>query len=80
MSWQLKEQLQRILAAEQGALVQAPGSKQAFALVYPNSYHVGMSNLGFQIVYQQINSRGDTACERLFLPDKKTAQEYSRTN
>ncbi len=80
MSWQLKEQLQRILAAEQGALVQAPGSKQAFALVYPNSYHVGMSNLGFQIIYQQINSRVDTACERLFLPDKKTAQEYSRTN
>jgi len=80
MTWQLKEQLQEVLAAEQGALVFAPGSRQTFALVYPNSYHVGMSNLGFQIIYQQINSRGDTACERLFLPDKKTEQEYNRTH
>jgi radical SAM superfamily enzyme YgiQ (UPF0313 family) len=39
-----------------------------------------MSNLGFQIIYQQINKRSDTACERLFLPDSKTKQEYIRTN
>ncbi|GMA99676.1 TIGR03960 family B12-binding radical SAM protein [Pelosinus sp. IPA-1] len=80
MTWLLKEKLQKTLAEEQGAMVFAPGSKQSFALVYPNTYHVGMSNLGFQIIYQQINSRGDTACERLFLPDKKTEPEYIRTN
>ncbi|AIF51966.1 TIGR03960 family B12-binding radical SAM protein [Pelosinus sp. UFO1] len=80
MTWLLKEKLQKTLAEEQGAMVFAPGSKQSFALVYPNTYHVGMSNLGFQIIYQQINSRGDTACERLFLPDKKTEPEYVRTN
>ena len=65
---------------EQGAMVFAPGSREGFALVYPNTYHVGMSNLGFQIIYQQINQRGDTACERLFLPDRKTEPEYIRTN
>lgn len=80
MSWPLKQQLQKQLAGEQGAVVFAPGSRPAFALAYPNSYHVGMSNLGFQIIYQQINSRSDTACERLFLPDKKNLQEYVRTN
>ena len=80
LTWLLKEKLQKTLAAEQGAMVFAPGSRQGFALVYPNTYHVGMSNLGFQIIYQQINSRGDTACERLFLPDKKTEPEYIRTN
>lgn len=80
MSWPLKQQLQKQLAGEQGAIVFAPGSRPAFALAYPNSYHVGMSNLGFQIIYQQINSRSDTACERLFLPDKKNLQEYVRTN
>ena len=80
MTWLLKEKLQKTLAEEQGAMVFAPGSKHSFALVYPNTYHVGMSNLGFQIIYQQINSRGDTACERLFLPDKKTEPEYIRTN
>lgn len=68
------------MAEEQGTMVFAPGSRHGFALVYPNTYHVGMSNLGFQIIYQQINARGDTACERLFLPDKKTEPEYIRTN
>ncbi|MCC5465030.1 TIGR03960 family B12-binding radical SAM protein [Pelosinus baikalensis] len=80
MTWQLKEKLQKTLAEEQGAMVFPPGSRQGFALVYPNTYHVGMSNLGFQIIYQQVNSRGDTACERLFLPDRKTEPEYIRTN
>lgn len=80
MTWQLKEKLQKTLASEQGAMVFAPGSREGFALVYPNTYHVGMSNLGFQIIYQQINQRGDTACERLFLPDRKTEPEYIRTN
>ncbi len=80
MSWHLKEKLQRVLESEKGASVYAPGSRTGFALAYPNTYHVGMSNLGFHIIYQQINSRGDTACERIFLPDKKDEQEYVRTN
>lgn len=80
MSWHLKEQLKQTLNREQGASIYAPGSRTGFALVYPNTYHVGMSNLGFHIIYQQINSRKDTACERLFLPEKKAEEEYIRTN
>ena len=80
MTWHLKKQLQQVLSEESGATVFAPGSRNSFALVYPNSYHVGMSNLGMHIIYQQINSRGDTACERVFMPDKKTVQEHIRTN
>ena len=38
-----------------------------------------MSNLGMHILYQIINGRGDTACERFFLPDGKTLAEYKRT-
>lgn len=38
------------------------------ALIYPNSYHVGMSNLGFQTVYQQFNLIEHVVCERGFLP------------
>ena len=80
MSWHLKEQLQSTLAQEQGARIFAPGSRTGFALVYPNTYHVGMSNLGFHIIYQKINDRHDTACERVFMPEKKNEQEYIRTN
>ncbi len=40
------------------------------ALIYPNTYHHGMSNLGFLTVYQLINQRNDCLCERFFLPDR----------
>lgn len=80
MTWQLKKRLQQILALEQGAIVHAPGARAPFALLYPNSYRVGMSNLGFQIIYQQLNTRGDVGCERFFLPDSSVLSRYRRTN
>lgn len=42
------------------------------ALVYPNHYHVGMANLGFQTVYQTLNRLPHLVCERVFLPDAQT--------
>lgn len=80
MSWNIIKHLQSLVAAEQGTIVHAPGARQPFALAYPNNYHVGMSNLGMQIIYQQINLRSDTACERFFLPDSEQLKEYKRTN
>lgn len=80
MSWLLKQKLQEILSKEKGVKVFPPGLRNEFALVYPNSYHIGMSNLGFHIIYQLINNRADTACERVFLPEKKLEEEYVRTN
>jgi radical SAM superfamily enzyme YgiQ (UPF0313 family) len=38
------------------------------ALAFPNTYFVGMSNLGFQTVYTLFNSEEDIVCERVFLP------------
>lgn len=38
------------------------------ALVFPNQYRLGMSNLGFQLVYDLLNQEEDIVCERLFLP------------
>ena len=38
------------------------------ALAYPNLYRIGMSNLGFQVVYELLNRRQDVAAERFFLP------------
>ena len=37
------------------------------ALVYPNRYAAGMSNLGFLLIYARINARPDALCERVFL-------------
>jgi len=39
-----------------------------FALAFPDVYEIGMSHLGFRILYSQLNSRRDTAAERVFCP------------
>jgi len=80
MTWQLKQNLQKVLAGEKGTQIFPPGSRNGFVLAYPNSYHVGMSNLGLHIIYRQINSRQDTACERVFLPEAKLLSEYEKTH
>jgi radical SAM superfamily enzyme YgiQ (UPF0313 family) len=49
------------------------------ALVWPNLYFVGMSNLGFQAVYRLLNRTPDVVCERAFLPDDEDKDELERT-
>lgn len=80
MNWQLIDTLKQRLANETGAQSTAPGAKTGFALIFPNEYHLGMSNLGFQIIYREINSRPDTACERVFLPAQSERTEYLRSS
>ena len=42
------------------------GGRTRVALVYPNRYAAGMSNLGFLLIHAQINARPDALCERVF--------------
>src|SRR5947199_1031465 len=79
MSWGLKKKFQGLLAQEQGAVRKDWGGKIAFALVYPNTYAVGMSNLGFQTIYRHLNALPDVVCERVFLPDSEDIEELQRT-
>ncbi len=51
---------------EQGAVVKDWGGRYPVALVYANRYHIGMSNLGYQVIYGLINRRADFVCERVF--------------
>ena len=71
MDWELKKELKDQLAREEGYYRYAAGTRERFALVYPNSYFVGMSNLGLHIIYDLLNRRAGTACERFFLPEKR---------
>src|SRR5881397_1398876 len=79
MSWRLKKKFQGLLAAERGTIRKDWGGKIAFALVYPNTYAVGMSNLGFQTIYRHLNALPDVVCERVFLPDPEDIEELQRT-
>src|SRR5216117_1594765 len=79
MSWKLKRKAQRTLAEEQGTIRKDWGGKISVALVYPNTYAVGMSNLGFQTIYRHLNAIPDVVCERVFLPDPEDLDEIRRT-
>ncbi len=57
------------LANEIGAVYKPDAGKLRIALAFPNTYYVGMSNLGFQIIYRLLNENPDVVCERVFLPD-----------
>lgn len=58
-----------MLEAETGTIHKEHGGRVSIALIYPNTYHVGMSNLGFQTVYRILNDIDGVVCERAFLPD-----------
>jgi radical SAM family uncharacterized protein len=72
----LAEKTKGILEKERGTVRKPWGGKISVCLVYPNSYHVGMSNLGFQTLYRLLNDEDDVVCERTFLPDPEDLEEY----
>ncbi|MBA3071030.1 MAG: radical SAM protein, partial [Nitrospirae bacterium] len=76
----LTEKTDRLLSKERGAVFKEPGGRINVCLIYPNTYRVGMSNLGFQGIYTLLNDRSDTLCERAFLPDEDDIDEYVRTD
>jgi radical SAM superfamily enzyme YgiQ (UPF0313 family) len=55
-----------VISREQGTIVKDWGWRLPVALVYPNTYYVGMSNLGLQVIYKLLNDRDDVVCERVF--------------
>lgn len=78
MAWQIEKVLQAKVDDEQGYYRYPFGSRRTMAICYPNTYEVGMSNLGMQIIYREVNERTDFQCERVFLPDKQLAKLYAK--
>src|SRR5881275_3147839 len=76
----IKERYRKILNEETGWVHHKPHRLGLdIALAYPNTYHIGMSNLGFQAIYQLFNSHRATCCERVFVPDPDIDRELERT-
>ncbi len=74
--WALLEPLRARLADEQGTL-SSPGATRV-ALCYPSPYHVGMSSLGFQTIYRELNAHRGCAAERAFLPEDVEGHRAAR--
>ncbi len=75
----LIDRLQELYRDEDSRVTVNPHAGQKVAIVYPNTYFVGMSNLGLHIIYEEINLRNDSVCERIFLPEKKELEAYDKT-
>ncbi|BDD86367.1 radical SAM protein [Desulfofustis limnaeus] len=54
---------------ERGAFLKKWTGRLPVALLYPNTYRVGMSSLGLQLVYRLLNDDDRIVCERFFLPE-----------
>ncbi|MBL7166341.1 MAG: radical SAM protein [Dehalococcoidales bacterium] len=55
-----------VLSRETGTIVKDWGGRMPVALVYPNTYFLGMSNLGIHAIYKLLNGHSDVVCERVF--------------
>jgi radical SAM superfamily enzyme YgiQ (UPF0313 family) len=79
-SGKIKESILRRLQREQGTIYKKEWERKVHVcLLYPNTYWVGMSNLGFQTIYRLLNEREDTVCERSFLPEEPALYKKSFT-
>ncbi len=59
-------QIKKIIGREEGTVLKDWGGKLPVALVWPNSYRVGMSSLALHILYGIFNDEPDVVCERVF--------------
>ena len=66
-----RELAQETLSREVGYVRKPHAGRLRVALIFPNTYFVGMSNLGFQTIYRLFNDQPDIVCERAFLPPKQ---------
>ncbi len=54
------------LSREEGTKIKDWGGRLPIALIYPNSYYLGMSNLGIHTIYHLLNGYHQVVCERVF--------------
>ena len=66
MGWDEIKKARRRLSREEGTIIKDWGGRVPFALVYPNAYYLGMSNLGVHALYSLLNGYDNVVAERAF--------------
>ena len=71
----------RYIGGEYNSIIKDKASvKCRFAFCFPDTYEIGMSNLGVRILYDVINKDKDVWCERVYAPwtdMKEKMEQYS---
>ena len=57
------------VGGEMNSVVKNHSGRLTFALVFPDTYTIGMSHLGLRILYSVLNDKDTIACERVFCPE-----------
>jgi len=65
----------KFLDQEIGTVFKKWHHKLSIVLVFPNTYAVGMSNLGFQTIYHLLNNLDHVVCERAFVNKNTNARD-----
>lgn len=78
MSRKIVESYSKKLESEEGYRVKS-GAELRIALCYPNTYAIGMANLGLHTMYELFSAIPGVACERVFLPDFEELAEYRKS-
>lgn len=78
MNQKIIESYRKKLAGEEGYVIKH-GAGLRVALCYPNTYVIGMANLGLHTVYELFNRIPEVSCERVFLPDDFEMREYEKS-
>ncbi|MCL7451623.1 MAG: radical SAM protein [Anaerolineae bacterium] len=67
MTWQQIEAGEQLIQAEKGTVYKDWGGRLPIALIFPNSYYLGMSSLALHTLYRLWNASDDIVCERVFV-------------
>ena len=74
------EKPSRYVGGEVNSIVKDLRAAEAtWVLAFPDTYEVGMSNLGFRVLYHVLNRRPEAAAERCFMPWGDMAAALRRT-
>jgi len=77
MSWRISRRIKELISQERRLREKKHTDGQvSVVLVYPNTYYVGMSNLGYQKIYGLLNEHEGVHCDRCFLPDPPELELY----
>jgi len=74
LDWSTISRARERVAQEQGTTCKDWGGRLPVALVYPNSYRIGMSNLGVHVIYRLFNQLPGVVCERVFCEKEDDVQ------
>ncbi len=75
MGWDEVKKARWQLSREQSTIIKDWGGRIPIALIYPNSYYIGMSNLGIHAIYKLLNSYPEVVCERAFWGKENQAEQ-----